>query len=130
MESAKNEYEALRAVDPGAVVEGRAVTPQPSHLGVPPLVGGEWSVPEGRPYEDRETDREAAEKWGPPRADLDRRTAVRAGVALLAALVLAVWLFGLGLTPDKYLLVLLARRSSSGGRVVTPSISFPSARCS
>jgi membrane-associated phospholipid phosphatase len=107
MDSAKNEYEALRAVDPGAVVEGRAVAPQPGHLGVAPLVGSEWSVPEGRPYEDGEADRKAAEKWGPARADLDRRTALRAGAALLVALATAVWLFGLGLTPDKYLLVLL-----------------------
>src|SRR5919204_376653 len=44
---------------------------------------------------------------GAPRADLDRRTAVRAAIALVLALALAVWLFGLGLTPEKYLLVLL-----------------------
>jgi membrane-associated phospholipid phosphatase len=107
MESAKNEYEALRAVDPGAAIEGRAVAPQPGHLGVAPLVGREWSVPEGQPYEDGEADREAAEKWGPPREDLDRRTAVLAAVGLLVALAAAIWLFGLGLTPEKYLLVLL-----------------------
>jgi membrane-associated phospholipid phosphatase len=107
MESAKNEYEALRAVDPGAVVEGRAVAPQPGNLGVAPLVGGEWSVPEGRPYEDGEPEREKAEKWGPARVDLDRRTAAFAGAGLVTALALAVWLFGLGLTPDKYLVVLL-----------------------
>jgi membrane-associated phospholipid phosphatase len=97
----------LRAVDPGAAVEGRAVAPQPGHLGVAPFVGSEWSVPEGKPYEHGEADREPAEKWGPPREDLDRRTAAVAGVALVGALVVAVWLFGLGLTPDKYLLVLL-----------------------
>jgi membrane-associated phospholipid phosphatase len=107
MESAKNEYETLRAVDPGAAVEGGAVAPKPRDLGVAPLVGGEWSVPERRPYEHGETDGEAAEKWGPPRPDLDRRTAVRAAIALVLALALAVWLFGLGLTPEKYLLVLL-----------------------
>jgi membrane-associated phospholipid phosphatase len=107
MESAKNEYETLRAVDPGASVEGRAVAPKPGHLGVPPFVSGEWSVPEGQPYEHGEADGEAAEKWGPPREDLDGRTAAIATVALVLALAAAVWLFGLGLTPDKYLLVLL-----------------------
>ena len=107
MESAKNDYETLRAVDPGAAIESGAVAPQPGHLGVAPLVGGEWSVPEGKPYEHGETDREAAQKWGAPREDLDRRMALRATVGLFVALALAVWLFGLGLTPDRYLLVLL-----------------------
>ena len=109
MESAKNKYETLRAVDPGAAIESRAAAPQAGHLGVAPLVGGEWSVPKGRPYEDRETERgEAAEKWGPPRHELDRRTLALAGAALLAALALTISLSGLGLTPDRDLLVLLA----------------------
>jgi membrane-associated phospholipid phosphatase len=107
MESAKNEYEALRAVDPGVAVEGRAVAPQAGHLGVPPLVGSEWRLPEGKPYEDRETDGKGPDKWGSPREEIDRRTALVAAGALLAALAVAVWLFGLGLTPDKYLVVLL-----------------------
>jgi membrane-associated phospholipid phosphatase len=107
MDSAKNDYETLRAVDPGAAVEDRAVAPQPGHLGVTPLVGGEWSLPEGKPYEYGERDGEAAEKWGPAREDLDLRTALIAAGGLVAALGLAIWLFGLGLTPDRYLLVLL-----------------------
>jgi membrane-associated phospholipid phosphatase len=107
MESAKNEYEALRAVDPGTAIEGRAVAPQPGHLGVAPFVGGEWSLPEGRPYEEGEAEGEAADKWGPPQPELDRSRLILAAAGLLAALALAVWLFGLGLTPDRYLLVLL-----------------------
>ena len=107
MESAKNEYETLRAVDPGAAVEGGAVAPKPGDLGVAPLVGREWSVPEGRPYEYGEAEGESAEKWGPPRQDLDRRTALVATIGLAATLSLAIWLYGLGLTPEKYLLVLL-----------------------
>src|SRR5436309_1560766 len=106
MESAKNDYEALRAVDPGAPIESGTLAPKPGHLGVAPLVGGEWSLPEGKPYEYGEADRDAAQKWGPPREDLDRRTAAVATVGLVAALAVAVWLFGLGLTPDRYLLVL------------------------
>jgi membrane-associated phospholipid phosphatase len=107
MESAKNEHEALRAVDPGAAVEGRPVAPQPRHLGVAPLVGREWSLPEGKAYEYGEAESEAAEKWGAPCEDLDRRTTLIAAVGLCIALGVAVWLFGLGLTPDRYLLVLL-----------------------
>jgi membrane-associated phospholipid phosphatase len=107
VESAKNEYETLRAVDPGAAVEGRAVAPKPGDLGVAPLVGREWGVPEGRPYEHGEAEGDHGEKWGPPRQDLDRRTARWAAVGLGAALTVAIWLYGLGLTPEKYLLVLL-----------------------
>jgi hypothetical protein len=96
MDSAKNDYETLRAVDPGAAIEDRAVAPQPGHLGVTPLVGGEWSLPERKPYEYGERDGEAAEKWGPAREDLDLRTALIAAGGLVAALGLAIWLFGLG----------------------------------
>src|SRR4051812_49822945 len=78
MDSAKNNYETLRAVDPGAAVESGPVAPKPGHLGVPPLVGSEWSVPERQPYEHGETGGETAQKWGPPREDLDRRTALLA----------------------------------------------------
>jgi membrane-associated phospholipid phosphatase len=83
------------------------VAPKPGHLGVPPFVGSEWSRPEGKPYEHGERDGEAAEKWGPVRDDLDRRTALLAAGGLVVALGIAIWLFGLGLTPDRYLLVLL-----------------------
>ncbi len=107
METPEHEYQPLRAVDPGVTVEGRAPAPQPGHLGVAPLVRSEWSAPERHAYEHGEAESEAAEKWGPPREDLDRRTLLVAAGALLAALAVAVWLFGLGLTPDKYLLVLL-----------------------
>src|SRR4029077_7110065 len=96
MDSAKNDYETLRAVDPGAAVEDRAVAPQPGHLGVTPLGGGEWSLPEGKPYEYGERDGEAAEKWGPAREDLDLRTALIAAGGLVAALGVAGWLFWVG----------------------------------
>lgn len=107
MERAKHEYETLRAVDPGAAVESGAMAPQPRDLGVTPLVSREWSAPEGRTYEHGEPYRETGEKWGAPREDLNRRTALLAGAGLLVALTAAVWLYGLGLTPEKYLLVLL-----------------------
>jgi membrane-associated phospholipid phosphatase len=104
MDSAKDQYEALRAVDPGVAVEPGPVAPKAGDLGVPPFVSREWSPPEGRAHEYSESD---GEKWGAPREDLDRALAVRAGVALAIALSVAVALFGLGLTPEKYLLVLL-----------------------
>jgi membrane-associated phospholipid phosphatase len=107
MDSAENEYQALRAVDPGTVVEGGAPVPQPGHLGVTRLVRRERSAPEWDAYEDGKADREAADKWGPPCPDLSRSTAVLAGGVLVAALGLAVWLFGLGLTPERYVVVLL-----------------------
>lgn len=98
----------MRAVDPGAAIEGVGPFPQPGHLGVPPLVRRERRVQEWEPDRDREADGgERAERWGPPRPDLDRRTAILATLALAAALSAAVELFGLGLTPDRYLLVLL-----------------------
>ncbi len=107
METAKNHYEALRAVDPDIAVEGRPAGPQPGDLGVAPLVRGQRGVPERDAYEYRQPEREEPEKWGPPRQNLDRRTALIAAGALAATLGTAIWLFGLGLTPDRYVIVLL-----------------------
>jgi membrane-associated phospholipid phosphatase len=107
MDSAKNEYQPLRAVDPGAAVEGATAGPQPGHFGVPPFVGTERRAPERDARDYREEERQRAEEWGPPRPDLDRRTLLLAGVGLAVALAAAVYVFGLGLTPDRYVFVLL-----------------------
>jgi PAP2 superfamily protein len=48
------------------------------------------------------------QRWGPPRAHIDRPTAILALVAFLIALGAQILTFGLSLTPDRYLLVLLA----------------------
>ena len=48
------------------------------------------------------------QRWGPPRADIDRPTAILATVAFAIALGAQILTFGLSLTPDRYLLVLLA----------------------
>ena len=48
------------------------------------------------------------ERWGPPRRGVDRPTVILAIVAYAAALLAQVFTFGLSLTPDRYLLVLLA----------------------
>jgi hypothetical protein len=99
----------LRAVDPGAAVEGVGALPQPGHLGVPPFVRRERRVQEWESDRDGQADGgERAERWGPPRADLSRGRGLAAAAALAAALAGAIALFGLGLTPDRYLVVLLA----------------------
>ena len=48
------------------------------------------------------------QRWGPPREHIDRATALLAVVAFLIALGAQILTFGLSLTPDRYLLVLLA----------------------
>ncbi len=105
---AEDDGQALRPVDPGVAIENPAPFPQASDLGVPPLVRRERRIPEGRPYRERERDRRAAEqRWGPPRADLDARMALRAAIAFALALAVAIFIFGLSLTPDRFLVVLL-----------------------
>jgi membrane-associated phospholipid phosphatase len=105
----EHELEALGTVDPGAAVEHGAVAPQPGDLAVAPLVGGERGAEEGRPPQDG--DRRGGgdgERWGPPARGIDRRTALLAVVAYAVALLAQVLTFGLSLTPDRYILVLLA----------------------
>jgi hypothetical protein len=107
MERSEHEYQSLRAVDPGAVVERPPVSPEAGNLGVAPLVRGQRRVPEGEAPDDGEArGREDAERWGPPR-ELDRRTAALVVLATAAALAVAVEISGLTLTPPQYLLVLL-----------------------
>jgi membrane-associated phospholipid phosphatase len=104
----EHEHQALWAVDPDVSVEGVAALPQPGRLGIPALVRRERRAPEGQAYEDGEARRrEREERWGPPRADLDRRTLLVAGGALVGAMAVAVVLFGLSFTADRYFLVLL-----------------------
>jgi membrane-associated phospholipid phosphatase len=105
----KHELEALRAVDPRVAIEGGAVAPETGDLAVAALVGGE------RRAEERGAQRDGQEpgggdggRWGPPRTGIDGRTAALAAVAFGIALLAQVLTFGLSLTPDRYLLVLLA----------------------
>jgi len=85
------------------------VLPEPRDLRVTPLVRRERRAEEGQASEDGQGDGEQrAERWGPPRERIDRRTAVLAAIAFAAAFALAVATSGLALSPDRYLLVLLA----------------------
>lgn len=105
----EDEHEPLWSVDPGASVERLPPLPAARHLRVPPFVGGERSSPERQAQEDGHGGRSSghSERWGPPRPDLDRRAAALAlgglGIALAAAWVA----FGLALTVERLLLVLL-----------------------
>jgi len=83
-----------------------AAGPEAGDLGVPAFVGRERRVEEWNAQDDREQ-REAERRWGPPCPDLTPRRAVLAGALLFVALAAAVWKFSLGLTPDRYLIVLL-----------------------
>jgi membrane-associated phospholipid phosphatase len=66
-------------------------------------------MPEGQPRRDREQrGRAPDERWGPACGELSVRTAVLAAVVFALVLAAAISVFGLSLTPDRYLLVLLA----------------------
>ncbi len=106
---AKDQDKALRAVDPGGVVQDGAVLPESRDLPVATLVGGQRRAGEGEPPGDREQRREPpGKRWGPPRESIDRPTAILALVAFLIALGAQLLTFGVSLTPDRYVLVLLA----------------------
>ena len=105
----KHELEALRAIDPRVAVEGGAVTPQAGDLPVAALVGGERRAEErGAESNGKEPGEGDGGRWGPPRTSIDGRTAALAAVVFALALVAQVLTFGLSLTPDRYVLVLLA----------------------
>jgi hypothetical protein len=66
-------------------------------------------VDEGEPGEHgKDGGDDGGRRWGPPRAGIDRPTAFLAAVAFAIALGAQILTFGLSLTPDRYLLVLLA----------------------
>lgn len=72
-------------------------------IALPPLV----REPAPLTAEEVERRRLRAIRWGPPRADLDRRTLVITLIVLACSLAAAVGVFGMALTTDRYLLVLL-----------------------
>lgn len=97
----------MRAVDPSVAVERGSAVPPPRDLGVAPLVRGERGAPEGDTSHEREERRyERSERWGPPRADLDARTIALAAGAPILVLALAMGVFGLSLSPDRYAVLL------------------------
>ena len=83
----KDDQQALRAIDPGSLVQNGAVTPEAGHLGVPALVRGQGGVQEGQAGEHGEQHGGGEGRWGPPRRNVDRPTAVLAAVAFAVALL-------------------------------------------
>jgi hypothetical protein len=105
----KDEQQALRAIDPGVLIENGAPAPQPGDLAVSALVGGQRRGEERQTGEDGERHRRRdGERWGPPRRHIDGPTAALAAVAFAIALLAQLLTFGVSLTPDRYVLVLLA----------------------
>ena len=96
----------MGTIDPDVAVEAVAAGPQAGDFAVPPLVRRQRRVEERDAQRDREQD-ERERRWGPPAGDVSRGTMIGAYVALSAVLAVAVWQLGLGLTPERYLLVLL-----------------------
>jgi hypothetical protein len=86
-ERPKDQQQPLRAIDPNLVVEPGAPGPEARDLAIPPFVGGERGVDEGKPdkYGDEGGDG-GSRRWGPPRADIDRPTVFLAAVAFAIAL--------------------------------------------
>jgi membrane-associated phospholipid phosphatase len=106
---AKHDEQPLRPVDPGLVVERPAAAPQAGDLGVPALVGGQRNPEERHPqHEGEQRGKRRPRDWGPPVKQIDKTTAALALLAFAIALGAQILTFGLSLTPDRYVLVLLA----------------------
>jgi len=98
-----NEREPVWAVDTEVGGDGSVALPRPGGIAFP------WRAPrERRPPtpEEIEQRRLRRERWGPPRADLDRRMLLITLGVLALMLALAIFLFGLSITTDRYLLIL------------------------
>jgi membrane-associated phospholipid phosphatase len=85
------------------VGDGVVALPPPGGIAVPPIA----REPRALTPEQIERRRLRALRWGAPRPDLDRRTLVLTLIVLGCSLGAAVGIFGLALTTDRYLLVLL-----------------------
>jgi len=85
------------------VGDGVVALPQPGGIALPPIV----REPAPLTAEEVERRRLRAIRWGPPRVDLDRRTLAVTLIVLACSLAAAVGVFGMALTTDRYLLVLL-----------------------
>lgn len=94
--------EVMWAAEPD-VGDGVVVLPQPGGIALPGLVR------EPKPLTEKQLERRRrrALTWGPPRPDLDRRTLVLMLLALAFSLGAAMAVFGMSLTTDRYLIVLL-----------------------
>jgi membrane-associated phospholipid phosphatase len=98
-----HEPEPVWSVDADVGGDGTVALPRPGGIAFPSR------APRERPLTAEEIERRRLrrERWGPPRPDLDRRTLIITLAALAGTLAVAIFLFGLSLSTDRYLLVLL-----------------------
>jgi membrane-associated phospholipid phosphatase len=104
MTDPENEREPVWSVEAEVAGDGSVALPSPGGIAFP------WRAPrELRPPtpEEIEKRRLRRERWGPPRADLDRRMVAITAAILAGTLTVAIFLFGLSITTDRYLLILL-----------------------
>jgi membrane-associated phospholipid phosphatase len=95
--------ESRWSVEPEVVGDGVAALPQPGGIALPQFV----PPPKPLTAEQIERRRLRALRWGPPQPNLHGRMLALTIVVLVCSLGVAVGVFGLQLTTDRYLLVLL-----------------------
>jgi membrane-associated phospholipid phosphatase len=100
--SLERDHELRFVVEP-EVGDGVVALPPPAGIALPPIA----REPKPLTPEEIERRRLRALRWGPPRADLDRRTLVLTLIVLGCSMSAAVGVFGMALTTDRYLLALL-----------------------
>src|SRR5215472_11022439 len=99
-----HEHEPVWSVEADVGGDGAVALPRPGGIAFP------WRTPHERQPptpEELERRRLRRERWGPPRADLDRRMLALTLGVLAGTLALAIFLFGLSITTDRYFLILL-----------------------
>lgn len=102
--SRERDHELRFAVEPEVGGDGVVALPQPGgSIALPPLA----REPKPLTPEQIERRRLRAIRWGPPRADLGGRRLALTLIVLCCSLGVAVGVFGLALTTDRYLLALL-----------------------
>jgi membrane-associated phospholipid phosphatase len=99
-----NEREPVWSVEAEVGGDGTVALPRPGGIALP------WRGPRERQPptpEEIERRRLRRERWGPPRPDLDRRLLAITLAVLAGMLAVAIFLFGLSISTDRYLLILL-----------------------
>ena len=95
-----HDYEPVWSIE-AEVGDGSVALPQAGGFGTP------WRLPRRRPLTPEQVERRRV-RWGPPRADLDRRRLALTLAVLAGALAVAIGVFGMALSTDRFFLVLLA----------------------
>ena len=94
-----HEHEPLWSVEAEVGGDGTVALPRPGGIAFPYWERGE------RKQTPEEIEQRRV-RWGPPRADLDRRLLILTLLALTGMLAAAIAVFGMSLSTDRYLLIL------------------------